>query len=77
MLFAEVAQHGLVATFSGFAEAQQRIELLQLDALALFGRIAGQQHLTHGHHIAQTISHPRIRGQAVAPGTAGRTPPVR
>ena len=70
MFFAEVAQDGLVAAGGGFAEAEQRIELLQFDALALLGCIAGQQHLAHGNDIAQAVCHPRIRGQSVAPGSA-------
>ena len=71
MFFAEVAQQGLMAAGGGFAEAEQGIELLQFDALAFFGRIAGKQHLAHRHDIAQAVGHPRIRGQAVASGASG------
>ena len=71
MFLAEVAQEGLVAAGGGFAEAQQGVELAQFDTLALFRRIAGQQHLAHRHHVAQAVGHPGIGGQAVAPGATG------
>ena len=41
MFFAEIAQQGLVAAGGGFAEAEQRVEFLPLDALAFLGCVAG------------------------------------
>ena len=72
MILAEIASRRWRRQRVGLAEAEQRVELLALEALALFARLRIASIIRRSmHHVAQAVGHPRIGGQAVAAGAAG------
>src|SRR5690606_18160463 len=71
MGLAEVAQDRLSAALSGFADAEQRIELGVLEALDLVGGVALVDHAAALDHVGHAVAHPGFSGLAIAAGATG------
>src|SRR5262249_3352737 len=71
LAFAEIAEQHLPAATRALAEAEQRIELLPLDAALLLGQVAALDAADERHHVGHAVGHPGIGREPVASGPAG------
>src|SRR5258706_1824041 len=58
----EVLEQGAATTLDGLAKAEQGIELLAFETLALDWRLRALDHLAQAHHIAQAVCQPGFSG---------------
>src|SRR6266851_4409800 len=68
---AEIAEQHLTPAAGRLAEAEQRVELLPLDAALALIDVGAIKQLHQCHDVGHAIGHPGIGGQPVAPGAAG------
>ncbi len=67
----EVAQQLDASAVDGLAEGEHRIEVAHLTAFEHLVALAGFDEAALGDDIAESVDHPRIRGQSVTAGATG------
>ena len=70
-MLAEIAEHHLASARHRFAIADQRVDLLPLDARLALARLAGVDQAQQIHHVGDAVGHPGVGRQSVAAGAPG------